>query len=89
MKTLRTLFFEFLWLGLITFGGGLAMLPTIRQIALKHHWIEEKDWEVLDLGLSWTVQGDRSCESNSCRSFCSFHCTQWITEAPGSHSCGS
>jgi chromate transporter len=45
MKTLRTLFFEFLWLGLITFGGGLAMLPTIRQIALKHHWIEEKDWE--------------------------------------------
>jgi chromate transporter len=45
MKTLRTLFFEFLWLGLITFGGGLAMLPIIKQTALRRQWIQAKDWE--------------------------------------------
>ncbi len=45
MKTLRALFFEFLWLGLITFGGGLAMLPIIKQTARRRQWIQEKDWE--------------------------------------------
>ncbi len=45
MKTLRALFFEFLWLGLITFGGGLAMLPIIKQTAMRHQWIQAKDWE--------------------------------------------
>jgi chromate transporter len=45
MKTLRTLFFEFFKLGLITFGGGIAMLPIIKNIAVRHQWIKESEWE--------------------------------------------
>jgi chromate transporter len=45
MKKLPWLFIEFFRLGLVTFGGGIAMLPVIKATAVKHHWIEEKDWE--------------------------------------------
>jgi len=45
MKKLWIIWMEFFQLGLITFGGGIAMLPVIKATALKHHWIEEKDWE--------------------------------------------
>jgi chromate transporter len=45
MKTLRTLFLEFFKLGLITFGGGIAMLPIIKNIAVRHQWIKESEWE--------------------------------------------
>lgn len=45
MKKLSLLFFEFFRLGLITFGGGIAMLPVIKAMAINHRWIEEKDWE--------------------------------------------
>lgn len=45
MKTLRTLFFEFFKLGMITFGGGIAMLPIIKNIAVRHQWIKESEWE--------------------------------------------
>jgi len=45
MKTLRTLFFEFFKLGLITFGGGIAMLPIIKNMAVRHQWIKESEWE--------------------------------------------
>ena len=45
MKTLRTLFFEFFKLGMITFGGGIAMLPIIKNMAVRHQWIKESEWE--------------------------------------------
>ena len=45
MKTLRALFFEFFKLGLITFGGGIAMLPIIKNMAVRHQWIKESEWE--------------------------------------------
>jgi chromate transporter len=45
MKTLRTLFFEFFKLGLITFGGGIAMLPIIKNMAVRHQWIKESEWD--------------------------------------------
>lgn len=45
MKKFWVIWIEFFRLGLITFGGGIAMLPVIKATALKHHWIEEKDWE--------------------------------------------
>ena len=36
-----TLFFEFLKIGLFTFGGGYAMIPLIREVVLKHNWMSE------------------------------------------------
>lgn len=39
------MFLEFLKLGLITFGGGIAMLPTIKRVAIRHQWIVEFDWD--------------------------------------------
>jgi len=45
MKKVFPMFLEFFRLGLITFGGGIAMLPVMKSTALKHQWIEEKDWE--------------------------------------------
>lgn len=45
MKTLRTMFLEFLKLGLITFGGGIAMLPLIKRMAIRHQWIVESEWD--------------------------------------------
>jgi chromate transporter len=30
---------------MITFGGGIAMLPIIKNIAVLHQWIKESEWE--------------------------------------------
>lgn len=35
------LFFEFLKIGLFTFGGGYAMIPLIKEVVLKHGWMNE------------------------------------------------
>ncbi len=35
------LFLEFLKIGLFTFGGGYAMIPLIREVVLKHGWLDE------------------------------------------------
>jgi chromate transporter len=45
MKQLKSLFLEFFKLGFITFGGGIAMLPLIKRIAIRHQWIVESEWE--------------------------------------------
>lgn len=45
MKKTLSLFITFFWLGLITFGGGLAMLPLIRHQAIHRQWIKKQDWE--------------------------------------------
>jgi chromate transporter len=45
MKQLKSLFVEFLKLGFITFGGGIAMLPLIKRIAIRYQWIMESEWE--------------------------------------------
>jgi chromate transporter len=39
------MFLEFFKLGFITFGGGIAMLPLIKRMAIRHHWIVEADWD--------------------------------------------
>ena len=36
-----TLFLEFLKIGLFTFGGGYAMIPLVKEVVLKHHWMSE------------------------------------------------
>lgn len=38
------LFYEFFKIGLFSFGGGLAMLPLMKNIVLKYHWISESDF---------------------------------------------
>ena len=38
------LFFEFLKIGLFTFGGGYAMIPLIREVVLKHGWLDESQF---------------------------------------------
>ena len=48
MKDLLLLFWEFLKLGLFTFGGGYAMIPQLKDIMItKYHWIT--DDELLDI----------------------------------------
>lgn len=41
MMLYLTLFLEFLKIGLFTFGGGYAMIPLIREVVLKHGWLNE------------------------------------------------
>jgi chromate transporter len=45
MKQLKSLFLEFFKLGFITFGGGIAMLPLIKRMAIRYQWIVESEWE--------------------------------------------
>jgi len=44
MKIIRTLFLHFFLLGFTTFGGGLAMLPSLKQFAIHHQWLNEEEW---------------------------------------------
>ena len=39
-----TLFLEFLKIGLFTFGGGYAMIPLIKEVVLKHGWMNESQF---------------------------------------------
>ncbi len=41
------MFLEFFKLGFITFGGGIAMLPLIKRMAIRHQWIVESEWDEL------------------------------------------
>lgn len=41
MVKLKSIFFVFLKLGALTFGGGLAMLPIIKREIVGRNWIEE------------------------------------------------
>ena len=43
MKELLTIYWEFLKMGAVTFGGGYAMLPILRRTVVeKHHWTTEE-----------------------------------------------
>lgn len=44
MVRLRDIFFVFLKLGALTFGGGLAMLPIIKREIVGRGWIPEKEF---------------------------------------------
>ncbi len=33
------LFLNFLWVGLLGFGGGFGMIPLMKSITLSHHWL--------------------------------------------------
>ena len=47
MKELLELYLAFFRVGLLTFGGGYAMLPMLqREVVDKHHWVTQED--VLD-----------------------------------------
>ena len=35
------LFYIFFYIGLFTFGGGYAMIPLIKEVVLKHNWMNE------------------------------------------------
>lgn len=35
---------EFLYLGLVTFGGGMAMIPLILDVVLRHGWMTESQF---------------------------------------------
>ena len=37
-----TLFFEFLKIGLFTFGGGYAMIPLLKETIEQHNWMSEE-----------------------------------------------
>lgn len=44
LKLLLTLFLTFMKIGVVTFGGGYAMIPIIeREVAIKRKWIDDKD----------------------------------------------
>ncbi len=44
LKLLFSLFLTFMKIGVVTFGGGYAMIPIIeRETAQKHKWIQESD----------------------------------------------
>jgi chromate transporter len=45
MNRLFQLALTFFKLGALTFGGGIAMLPDIKRIAIHHRWIQLADWE--------------------------------------------
>jgi chromate transporter len=45
MNRLFQLALTFFKLGALTFGGGIAMLPDIKRLAIHHHWIQPGDWE--------------------------------------------
>lgn len=45
MKKLVQIWWQFFLLGLMTFGGGIAMLPSIKRKAIHYQWIQETDWE--------------------------------------------
>jgi chromate transporter len=38
------LFLRFFKIGFLTFGGGLSMLPTIRLMAIRLQWVQEREW---------------------------------------------
>lgn len=42
---LLSIFLVFFFLGLGTFGGGLAMLPFIKKQVVDKQWITERDWQ--------------------------------------------
>lgn len=44
MVPLRSIFFVFLRLGALTFGGGLAMLPIIKRDIVDRGWIPEEEF---------------------------------------------
>lgn len=39
--TLLRFLFEFFKIGLFTYGGGLAMIPILRDVAVSNHWLSE------------------------------------------------
>lgn len=51
-----TLFYEFLKIGLFTFGGGYGMIPIIKETVISHGWMDEAQF--LDMiGLSEVTPG--------------------------------
>ena len=42
MLILLKLFYEFFLIGLFTFGGGYAMIPLIKDVAINNGWLSEE-----------------------------------------------
>lgn len=60
--TLWDLYFSFLKIGGLTFGGGLAMLPMLqREVIDKHKWVTEE--ELLDIyAIGQCTPGHHCCK---------------------------
>ncbi|MCY0881761.1 MAG: chromate transporter [Firmicutes bacterium] len=39
VEVLTVLFFSFLWVGVLGFGGGFGMIPLMKSVTLSHHWV--------------------------------------------------
>lgn len=50
------LFLSFLKIGIVSFGGGLAMIPLISSEIIRHQWISESDF-VKIIGISQMTPG--------------------------------
>ena len=44
MTVIFVLFYEFFKIGLFTFGGGIAMIPLIKDAVLAHGWLTENEF---------------------------------------------
>ena len=45
MKDLLELFFVFMKIGSVAFGGGYAMLPILqKEFVEKRHWVNDRNW---------------------------------------------
>jgi len=56
MSTIITLFYEFFLIGLFTFGGGYAMIPLIKEVVIKHGWMDDSMFLNM-IGLSEVTPG--------------------------------
>jgi chromate transporter len=49
IQELFVLFFAFFEIGLFTFGGGYAMIPLIEEAVLRHGWLADTSFSLVDL----------------------------------------
>ena len=53
---LLSLLFEFFKIGAVTYGGGLAMIPLLRDIAINNQWLTDSQFANL-IAISQTTPG--------------------------------
>ena len=54
--SLMNLLFEFFKIGAVTYGGGLAMIPLLRDIAINNQWLSDSQFANL-IAISQTTPG--------------------------------
>jgi chromate transporter len=56
LMSLLNLLFEFFKIGAVTYGGGLAMIPLLRDIAINNQWLSDSQFANL-IAISQTTPG--------------------------------